>query len=168
MATLNQKPDQRSIQKVLYRTRTYIDHTEAQEILSPTMPADDFPEYHSEPLVISSQELNMPRVLPNAVSTLKISNRACLNSNASLRSGQDQRIVRPFHTIKGMAGFLNLKDIQALTHEVETLLTWPKRQVPDHSADYRSDFETIDVLKVLNSIGHSAKPDDQPTLNPNQ
>lgn len=31
-------------------------------------------------------------------------------------------IFRPFHTIKGMAGFLNLQDIQHLSHELENLL----------------------------------------------
>ncbi len=31
-------------------------------------------------------------------------------------------IFRPFHTIKGVSGFLNLSDINRLTHEVETLL----------------------------------------------
>ncbi|MBW2108108.1 MAG: chemotaxis protein CheA [Deltaproteobacteria bacterium] len=31
-------------------------------------------------------------------------------------------IFRPFHTIKGVAGFLNLADINRLAHEVETLL----------------------------------------------
>jgi two-component system, chemotaxis family, sensor kinase CheA len=31
-------------------------------------------------------------------------------------------IFRPFHTIKGVAGFLNLEQIQALSHEVESLL----------------------------------------------
>jgi two-component system, chemotaxis family, sensor kinase CheA len=31
-------------------------------------------------------------------------------------------IFRPFHTVKGVSGFLNLKDINRLAHEVETLL----------------------------------------------
>ncbi len=31
-------------------------------------------------------------------------------------------IFRPFHTIKGMAGFLNLKEIQTTAHELENLL----------------------------------------------
>ena len=31
-------------------------------------------------------------------------------------------VFRAFHSIKGLAGFLGLDQIQALTHEVETLL----------------------------------------------
>ena len=31
-------------------------------------------------------------------------------------------IFRPFHTLKGVAGFLNLAQIQELSHEVEWLL----------------------------------------------
>jgi two-component system chemotaxis sensor kinase CheA len=33
-------------------------------------------------------------------------------------------IFRPFHTLKGVAGFLNLAQIQELSHEVEWLLDW--------------------------------------------
>jgi two-component system chemotaxis sensor kinase CheA len=36
-------------------------------------------------------------------------------------------LFRPFHTIKGIAGFLNLRDINRLTHEVETILDMGRR-----------------------------------------
>lgn len=144
---------------------------EAQEILSPTMPADDFPEYHSEPLVISSQEIEYAQSFYTE----------CREHIENIESGvleleripddldKINELFRPFHTIKGMAGFLNLKDIQALTHEVETLLDLGRKgklQITPPIIDLI--FETIDVLKVqLNSIGqYLAKPDDQPIPQP--
>jgi len=58
-------------------------------------------------------------------------------------------LFRPFHTIKGMAGFLNLRDIQCLTHEVETLLDQGRkgqRQITSGLIDLI--FEVVDILKV--------------------
>lgn len=58
-------------------------------------------------------------------------------------------LFRPFHTIKGMAGFLNLRDINSLTHEAETLLDQArkgKRQVTPGLIDVI--FDVVDVLKA--------------------
>lgn len=59
-------------------------------------------------------------------------------------------IFRPFHSIKGVAGFLNLKDIHHLTHEVENLLDDArsnKLQITDDVIDII--LKAVDVLKVL-------------------
>ncbi|HVP10977.1 MAG TPA: chemotaxis protein CheW [Phycisphaerae bacterium] len=58
-------------------------------------------------------------------------------------------LFRPFHTIKGMAGFLNLRDITCLTHEAETLMDQArkgKRQVTPGLIDVV--FDVVDVLKA--------------------
>jgi len=62
-------------------------------------------------------------------------------------------IFRPFHSIKGVAGFLNLKDIHHLTHEVENLLDDArsnKLQITDEVIDII--LKAVDVLKLL--LGH--------------
>lgn len=57
-------------------------------------------------------------------------------------------LFRPVHTIKGMAGFLNLRDIQSLAHEAETLLDQARkgaRTLTQHSIDLI--FQSVDLLK---------------------
>lgn len=73
-------------------------------------------------------------------------------------------LFRPFHTIKGAAGFLNLRDIVSLTHEAETLLDQSRkgqRSVTPGLIDLI--FEVVDILKVqLASINaYLANPTDQ-------
>lgn len=56
-------------------------------------------------------------------------------------------LFRPFHTIKGIAGFLNLRDINRLTHEVETILDQARKG--EHkitSATIDLIFAAIDIL----------------------
>lgn len=58
-------------------------------------------------------------------------------------------LLRPFHTIKGLAGFLNLRDIICLTHEVETLLDQARRgERTITSGLIYLVLEVADVLKV--------------------
>jgi two-component system chemotaxis sensor kinase CheA len=59
-------------------------------------------------------------------------------------------IFRPFHTLKGVAGFPNLAQIQELSHEVEWLLD----RVRDGQVMVSSDLvnlvlEAVDFLKVM-------------------
>ncbi|MBU0639186.1 MAG: chemotaxis protein CheA [Planctomycetes bacterium] len=56
-------------------------------------------------------------------------------------------LFRPFHTIKGIAGFLNLRDINRLTHEVETILDMArKNELEITSATIDLVFAAIDIL----------------------
>lgn len=59
-------------------------------------------------------------------------------------------VFRVFHTIKGMAGFLGLTEIEALAHGAEDLLDSPRR---GHSTLDRTGFDTvfgsIDTMKAL-------------------
>lgn len=59
-------------------------------------------------------------------------------------------IFRSFHTIKGMAGFLNLHDIGSLAHAAENLLDLARKgqlQLRDASLD--AIFESMDTMKKM-------------------
>ena len=57
-------------------------------------------------------------------------------------------LFRPFHTIKGIAGFLNLRDINRLTHEVETILDMGRKsELEITHATIDLIFNSIDYLK---------------------
>lgn len=58
-------------------------------------------------------------------------------------------LFRPFHTIKGAAGFLNLRDIVSLTHEAETLLDQARKgERPITHGLIDLVFDVVDVLKT--------------------
>jgi len=51
-----------------------------------------------------------------------------LGFNSSTKNSEDiNKIFRAFHTIKGNAGFLNLFDINRLTHETETMMEYVRK-----------------------------------------
>jgi len=59
-------------------------------------------------------------------------------------------VFRGFHTIKGMAGFLNLSDIQSLAHAAENVLDLGRKQelqLVGETTDIV--FESVDVLKQM-------------------
>ena len=57
-------------------------------------------------------------------------------------------IFRPFHSIKGVAGFLNLKDVQELSHEVENLLDGARSgNFPVTEAIIDIVLQAVDILK---------------------
>lgn len=58
-------------------------------------------------------------------------------------------LFRPFHTIKGGAGFLNFRDVGSLTHEAETLLDQSRRgerKITPGLIDLI--FDVVDILKA--------------------
>jgi len=58
-------------------------------------------------------------------------------------------LFRPFHTIKGIAGFLNLRDINRLTHEIETILDQGrKNELRITAGTVDLIFASVDVLKA--------------------
>jgi two-component system chemotaxis sensor kinase CheA len=60
------------------------------------------------------------------------------------------KIFRAFHTIKGMAGFLNLADIQSLAHSSENLLDLARKgQLVLAGVNSDVAFESIDALKKM-------------------
>lgn len=59
-------------------------------------------------------------------------------------------VFRAFHTIKGVAGFLTLPNVQSLAHEAETLLDKVrKRELVIQGAVIDVIFESVDTLKQL-------------------
>ena len=74
-------------------------------------------------------------------------------------------IFRPFHTIKGVSGFLNLSDINRLGHEVETLLDDARNQkltVDEAITDVVLD--AVDLMKAM--INHLRKQLDTGIIEP--
>ncbi len=133
--------------------------------------ASEAPEHKQEPLIIAETEFEYVQ------SFLTECQEHIENIEAGLLTLEQtpddlnkiNELFRPFHTIKGMAGFLNLKDIQALTHEVETLLDLSRKgmlKVVPPIIDLV--FEALDVLKVqIGAVGqYVAHPDGQPIPQP--
>jgi len=60
------------------------------------------------------------------------------------------RIFRGFHTIKGMAGFLNLQDIGALAHSAENLLDMARKdKLVLQGPTMEAVFESMDLMKKM-------------------
>ncbi len=75
------------------------------------------------------------------------------------------KIFRAFHTIKGMAGFLNLSDIQSLAHSSESLLDLARKgQLVLAGANSDVAFESIDALKKMLAGLKSALESGSPVL----
>jgi two-component system chemotaxis sensor kinase CheA len=131
----------------------------------------EFKEFTQEPLVIAQQEFEyVQSFLTECQEHIEAIETAMLELEQQPENLEKiNELFRPFHTIKGMAGFLNLRDIQALTHEVETLLDLGRKgKLHITSPIIDLVFETLDVLKVqISSIGHYIeKPNDQPIPQP--
>lgn len=68
------------------------------------------------------------------------------------------RIFRPFHTIKGVSGFLNLKQVHSLSHKVEDVLDRARNKTLAMTQDVIDMvLEAVDLLKaLLNAIEKQA------------
>ncbi|HDR04344.1 MAG TPA: hypothetical protein ENN84_03765, partial [Candidatus Marinimicrobia bacterium] len=59
-------------------------------------------------------------------------------------------VFRSFHTIKGVAGFLDLKEMSALAHEAENLLDQARKGLISFTGDVSQiGFEALDAMKRL-------------------
>ncbi len=106
--------------------------------------------YVSEPLVLDLKEReHLEGFLDEAVEHMDNieAGLLALESNPG-DTGQINELFRPFHTIKGIAGFLNLRDINRLTHEIETILDLGRKselQITPATVDLI--FAGVDMLK---------------------
>ncbi|MBN2446498.1 MAG: chemotaxis protein CheA [Phycisphaerae bacterium] len=78
-------------------------------------------------------------------------------------------LFRPFHTIKGIAGFLNLRDINCLTHEAETILDMGRKGTMTITPGIIDlIFAAIDILKSqVNAVAaYMAEPTGEYCLQP--
>jgi len=109
------------------------------------------PSYISEPLVLDPKEMDFVKGFVEeahehleAIEAAVLAVERCPDDTAKIDD-----LFRPFHTIKGMAGFLNLRDINCLTHEVETLLDQGRKGRRSVTAGVIDlVLSVVDVLKV--------------------
>ncbi len=112
---------------------------------------DAAPPYEQVPLVIDAKELEFLKgFVEEAREHIEAIEAALLEVE---RAPDDPdcigNLFRPFHTIKGMAGFLNLRDINCLTHEAETLLDQGRKGQRQMTAGFIDlIFDVVDILKA--------------------
>jgi len=108
-------------------------------------------EYVQEPLYVAEQELEYLQSFMTECQEHVENIETFLLSLEQTPDDLDKlnELFRPFHTIKGMAGFLNLKDINALTHAAESLLDLARKgKLKFTSETIDVVFQAVDVLKV--------------------
>ena len=113
--------------------------------------AADYEPYVSEPLVIDLDETE------HLASFIEEGREHMDNIEAALLEVEQHpsdtskinELFRPFHTIKGIAGFLNLRDVNRLTHEVETILDMGRKgELHITSATVDCILVAVDLLKI--------------------
>ncbi len=121
----------------------------------PTAAASSTPETTSGvPKAMTISEEDAPLVLDfitEAGEHIETAESALLELENHPEDGElVNKIFRGFHTIKGMAGFLNLSDIQSLAHSAENLLDLArKNQLVLAGVNSDVAFESIDALKKM-------------------
>ena len=139
---------------------------------APKSTSDDEPElYESKLLILSEKELDFVKgFVEEAGEHVEAIEAALLDVERTPDdTAKIDDLFRPFHTIKGMAGFLNMIDVNHLTHEAETLLDQGrkgKRAVTPAVIDLV--FDVVDILKLqIAEIGHwVASPTSDPIPQP--
>ncbi len=104
----------------------------AEEIADPQKDMDIYKDFITEGMEhLSTIELNIINLEQDP------DNQECINA-----------VFRPFHTIKGVAGFLNLQEIQRFSHAMESLLDEARNErlsITPEIIDFILD--AVDVLK---------------------
>jgi len=118
---------------------------------TPEPPIADEPPYVSEPLILNKKEEEFLKAfVEEAREHIESIEAALLEVERDAQNeARIDDLFRPFHTIKGMAGFLNLRDVNCLTHEAETLLDQcrkGKRKVTAGLID--TTFDVVDILRA--------------------
>ncbi len=107
--------------------------------------------YVSEPLLLDlSEREHLEGFLAEAGEHLDTIEASVLAVEADpTAAGKINELFRPFHTIKGIAGFLNLRDIQSLAHEIESILDLGRRnELAMTAAITDLVFAGVDVLQA--------------------
>lgn len=107
--------------------------------------------YESVPLTIGEREMEYVRgFIEEGSEHIQAIESALLEvERAPDDTAKIDDLFRPFHTIKGLAGFLNLRDVNCLTHEAETLLDQARkgtRRITPALIDLI--FDVVDIVKV--------------------
>ena len=107
--------------------------------------------YLSEPLTIDlSEREHLDGFLDEAAEHMDNIEGGLLEvESAPTNTDKVNELFRPFHTIKGIAGFLNLRDINRLTHEIETILDLGRKsELQITTAIIDLVFSGVDALKA--------------------
>ncbi len=107
--------------------------------------------YVSEPLIVDLSECeHLQGFLDEAHEHMDAIEAGLLAvENNPSDTHQLNELFRPFHTIKGIAGFLNLRDINRLTHEIETILDQGRKNELRITAGIVDlIFKAVDALKA--------------------
>lgn len=107
--------------------------------------------YVSEPLVLDlSEREHLEGFLEEAAEHMDAIETGLLEVEAEPgNTAKINELFRPFHTIKGIAGFLNLRDINRLTHEIETILDLGrKNELKITATTVDLILQSVDVLKA--------------------
>lgn len=117
-------------------------------------PAGDAPAiepYVSEPLMLDmSEREHIQGFVEESREHLDAIETALLEvENDPSDTSKINELFRPFHTIKGIAGFLNLRDVNRLTHQAETILDMGRKSELEITPDIIDlIFTSIDFLKA--------------------
>ena len=126
--------------------------TKPPQPVSAEPPADtDYEPYISEPLVIDLDETeHLAGFIEEGREHMDNIEVALLDVEQSpSNTGKINELFRPFHTIKGIAGFLNLRDVNRLTHEVETILDMGRKgELQITSTTIDCILAAVDLLKI--------------------
>jgi len=117
---------------------------------APPQPGGE-PPHQSEPLVIDNKELEFVKAFVEETGEhIENIEQALLEvERAPTNLDKINDLFRPFHTIKGMAGFLHLRDVNCLTHEAETVLDQARKgKRPVNPALIDLIFDVVDILKT--------------------
>ncbi len=113
--------------------------------------AGEIEEYVAEPLLIDLNEKeHLVGFLEESTEHMDAIETGLLEVEADpADTGKINELFRPFHTIKGIAGFLNLRDINRLTHEIETILDLGRKgELRITAGTVDLIFASVDVLKT--------------------
>lgn len=131
--------------------------------------ADD--EYVSEPLILDMDEReHLTGFVDEAREHMDAIEAALLEVERDPTDpSKINELFRPIHTIKGIAGFLNLRDINRTAHEVETILDLARRaelSITPSTVDLF--FAACDALKqqISSIAGYLGTPDGNPVPQP--
>lgn len=135
----------------------------------PAAPAEA--AYVSEPLLLDlSEREHLDGFIEEASEHMDAIEAGLLEVEADpTDTAKVNELFRPFHTIKGIAGFLNLRDINRLTHEIETILDLGrKNELSITATTIDLIFAGVDVLKAQINAIHQflAQPTDGPCPQP--
>ncbi len=151
------------------------DVVEADDVAADVVEVDDAdpeePAYDQQPLLIPASEIEIVQgFLEEATEHLDAIEAAVLEvERAPDDTERINGLFRPFHTIKGAAGFLNLRDINGITHEVETLLDQARKGTRTISPGLIDlVFDVVDILKaqVASLSAFVANPDENAVPQP--